>query len=64
MPKATAYVHDVQIEIGGFAYNVLVAFSHAISKHGYGILGQKGFFKFCKVIFDYSKEVIQIKEKK
>jgi len=29
----------------------------------YGLLGEDGFFKKLKIIFDYSKEQIELKEK-
>jgi hypothetical protein len=40
-----------------------VGFSSDIAKHGYGILGQKGFFNLFVVKFDYRKAEVEIKAK-
>ena len=41
---AKAYIHTVTLNIGGLEFRTEVGFSDDISKNGYGILGQKGFF--------------------
>lgn len=61
---ARAYLHTVTVNIGGWDYKTLVGFSYDIAKHGFGVLGQKGFFELFQVKFDYQKQEIEIKEKK
>jgi hypothetical protein len=41
---AKAYIHRVNVEVGGYQFKADVGFSYDISQDGYGILGQKGFF--------------------
>lgn len=60
---AKAYIHGVTLEIGGHEFKTEVGFSYDISKNGYGILGQKGFFDKSIVKFDLEKEEIEIKER-
>lgn len=60
---AKAYIHKVTLEIGGHGFKTEVGFSYDISKNGYGILGQKGFFDLFSVKFDLQKEDIEIKER-
>lgn len=61
---AEAFLHEVTINIGGWDYKTTIGFSYDIAPHGYGILGQKGFFDLFVVKFDYKKEEIELKEKK
>lgn len=61
---AEAYFHEVDLSLGGNKFRTSVGFSYDIAKHGYGILGQIGFFEKFIVKFDYSKERIEITEKK
>lgn len=56
-----AYLHQVSIIIGGHNYKSVVGFSFDIAKHGYGILGQKGFFDIFVVKFDLKKEEVELK---
>lgn len=58
---AKAYLHKVNIEIGGHEFRTDVGFSYDIAKHGYGILGQRGFFDMFIVKFDLVKEEIELK---
>ena len=60
---AKAYIHTVGLEIGGQELKTEVGFSYDISKSGYGILGQKGFFDKSIVKFDLLKEEIEIKQR-
>lgn len=60
---ATAFLHQVVINIGGWDYKTTVGFSSDIAKHGFGILGQKGFFDIFSIKFEYAKEEIELKEK-
>jgi len=61
--KQLAYFHDITIEIGGYEYQCYCGFSYDIKHLPYGLLGQNDFFEKFKVIFDYSKERFEIKEK-
>ena len=61
---ATAFIHKVIINVGGWDYKIDAGFSYDIAKQGYGILGQKGFFDTFVVKFDYQKEEIELAEKK
>ncbi len=61
---AEAFLHEVIINIGGWDYKTIVGFSYDIAKHGFGILGQKGFFDIFVVKFDLLKEEIELKERK
>ena len=61
---ATAFLHKITINIGGWDHPVTVGFSSDIAKHGFGILGQRGFFDVFVVKFDFLKEEIELKERK
>lgn len=60
---AEVFLHDVTLNIGGWDYKSTVGFSYDIAKHGYGILGQKGFFDIFVVKFDLTKEEIELKQR-
>lgn len=57
------YVHPVKINVGGWEYNTQAGFLQNISRLGYGIVGQKGFFDIFVVKFDLIKEVVELKER-
>jgi predicted aspartyl protease len=61
---ATAFLHKVHIKVGGQDYKTSVGFSYDIAKHGYGILGQKGFFDLFVVKFDLLKETIELNDRR
>lgn len=61
---AEAFLHNISISIGGWKYGIDAGFSYDIAQHGFGILGQKGFFDLFVVKFDLLKEEIEIKERK
>jgi len=61
---AVAFLHKVKLNIGGWDYQTIVGFSYDIAKHGFGILGQKGFFDKFVVNFDLVKEEIELKLRK
>jgi len=61
---STAFLHEVSLNIGGTAYKTKTGFSYDIAKHGFGILGQKGFFDVFTVKFDLRKEEIDLVPKK
>lgn len=58
---AEVFLHQVSLNIGGWDYKTVVGFSYDIAKHGFGILGEKGFFDIFIVKFDYSKGEIELK---
>jgi hypothetical protein len=60
---AKAYLHNIDINIGGHEFNIPAIFSFDLSSRGYGILGQKGFFDLLSIKFDYQKEEIELKQK-
>jgi hypothetical protein len=55
------YFHDIILTIGGWQKESRMGFSHDL-KLDYIILGQKGFFDFYTINFDYKKEDIELKE--
>jgi hypothetical protein len=61
---AEAYFHEVKLNVGGWEYKTIVGFSYDIAKHGFGVLGQKGFFDIFMVKFDLLKGEIELKERK
>ena len=55
------YSHNIVIEIGGKPHTITAGFMRGLSKHGYGILGQAGFFDQVEaVIFEKNKGVFEI----
>ncbi|MEK7161734.1 MAG: aspartyl protease family protein [Patescibacteria group bacterium] len=60
---AKAYLHTVDLSLGGHKLSIPAIFSFDLSDRGYGILGQKGFFDIFSVKFDYQKEEIGLKQK-
>ena len=60
---AEAFLHKILINIGGKNYEIVVGFSYDIAGHGFGILGQKGFFEKFVVKFNLFKEQIELKER-
>lgn len=61
---AEAFLHKIILNVGGWDHETVVGFSYDIAKHGYGILGQKGFFDIFVVKFDLLKEEIELKERR
>lgn len=58
------YVHPVTLTVGGWKYETTVGFMPALSKNGYGVLGQMDFFNlFKKVSFDFNKQEIELVQK-
>ena len=56
------YIHEVTLNIGGWKHKAKVGFLKNISKQGYGIVGQKGFFDRYSVKFNLNKEEVELKE--
>jgi hypothetical protein len=60
---AIAYFHEVTLGIGGWEHNCLVGFSPDFDKMNVSaILGHHGFFDHYEVLFNYKKEIIEIKK--
>lgn len=55
----TQYIHRVFLTFDGHQYDVEVGFIRGLSKNGYGILGQNGFFDQVKSI-TFAKGEIEI----
>ena len=60
---AVAFFHEITLGIGDYSLQTPVGFSYDIAKHGYGLLGQKGFFDIFVVKFDLVKKEIELKER-
>lgn len=60
--KGKVYYHNLDLEIGGWKINSYVGFSYDL-KYPLGILGQKGFFEFFQVMFDFKKKVVDLRPK-
>ncbi len=55
------YMHDIEIEFLGKRVKAQAGFMRGLSKHGYGILGQSGFFDNVEaVVFEKNKGVFEI----
>jgi len=55
------YLHDVEIEIGGWCRPVAIGFMPDLSPNGHGLLGQTGFFDlFSFVKFERPKGIIEL----
>ena len=59
-PSSVAYFHKIILTVGDWEYKTVVGFSYEIARHGYGILGQHGFFNLFEIIFDYSGGEIKL----
>lgn len=59
------YLHDIEIEVGGWRYEIEAGFMPTVSGRTlpYGVVGQRGFFEFFTVRFDLQKESIELKRK-
>lgn len=62
--SAEAFLHEVTINVGGYNHKIKAGFSYDIAKHGFGVLGQRGFFDIFIVKFDLQKEEIELIERK
>lgn len=60
--KVKGFWGEVEIRIGEISYKTKAIFAE-IGEFGHGILGQKGFFDFFVVKFDFTEEEIELKEK-
>ncbi len=62
--SASYYLHDVEIEVGGWPYNIKAGFLRNVAGgFNYGVVGQRGFFEHFVVKFDFQKAEIELKRK-
>ena len=64
--KSSVYfLHDVEIEVGGWSYRIEAGFMPNVSGNvmSYGVVGQKGFFNNFIIKFDLLKEEIELKNR-
>ena len=59
--KRPYYLHEIMLSVGGWENKIIAGFMPEISRLGYSVLGQNGFFTNFIVKFDYSKGEIDIK---
>lgn len=60
--EAVAHIRKVDVIIGGNLFSSIpIGFSYDLAPHGYGILGQHGFFDIFKVIFKERADRIKTK---
>lgn len=57
------YYHEVQITVGGWPYDMEVAFYKNLATNGHGLVGQYDFFKHFVVVFDLEKEEIELRQR-
>lgn len=54
------YLHEVEIEIGGWWKKTTVGFMPALSKNGHGFVGRDGFFdRFSFIKFEQPKAMVE-----
>lgn len=54
------YIHNVEIEVGGWWHPTPVGFMPELSKNGHGFVGRLGFFdRFTFVKFEQPKNVVE-----
>ncbi len=58
------YLHTVGLKIGDAVFRAPVGFLPNMTKNGYGVVGQRGFFDKFIVKFDLLKEEVELKERK
>ena len=59
------YQHQIVPEVGGWEYEIEAGFLPNVGGRTvpYGIVGQKGFFEFFKVLFDQQSDEIELRRK-
>lgn len=58
------YLHEIGLVVGDAHFRTTVGFLPNMTRHGYGVVGQRGFFDTFIVKFDLLKEEIELKERK
>lgn len=57
------YMHTVTLAVSGTTFRATVGFLPGMTRFGYGVVGQKGFFDIFTVKFDFLKEEIELKNR-
>ena len=59
------YLHDVEIEVGGWTYKIKAGFMPNVAGRimPYGIVGQRSFFENFIVKFDHKKEEVELRQR-
>lgn len=57
------YIHPVTISVGDKSFEVEAGFLSNVSRFGYGVVGQRGFFDQFVVSFDFLREEILLTER-
>lgn len=58
------YLHTVGLRVGNITFRTNVGFLPNMTRNGYGVIGQHGFFDRFIVKFDLIKEEIELKPRK
>ena len=62
--SASYYLHEVEIEVGGWSYKIKAGFLRNVAGgFNYGVVGQNGFFEHFVVKFDMQKAEVELKRK-
>ncbi|MBI5793502.1 hypothetical protein HZA87_00215 [Candidatus Uhrbacteria bacterium] len=57
------YIHPITITVGSRSFEIEAGFLSNVSRFGYGVVGQRGFFEQFVVSFDFLKEEILVMER-
>ncbi|MBI4435501.1 hypothetical protein HY630_02420 [Candidatus Uhrbacteria bacterium] len=57
------YIHPVTITVGNQSFDTEAGFLSNVSRFGYGVVGQRGFFEHFVVSFDFLKGEISVMER-
>ena len=57
------YLHKVLLVVGDCKFHTTVGFLPNMTRNGYGVVGQRGFFDKFIVKFDLAKEEIELKQR-
>ena len=56
------WMHDIEIEVGGWPHKISAGFMYKLARNGYGVLGRAGFFdQFKSIKFEHRRGRIEIK---
>lgn len=58
------YLHTIGLVVGTVKFRTTVGFLPNMTRNGYGVVGQKGFFDRFLVKFDLLKEEVELKKRK
>ncbi len=57
------YIHPVTISVGGLTFEIEAGFLSNVSRFGYGVVGQRGFFDQFVVSFDFLNGELAVLER-